>query len=403
MFSILPAALVLFVLASLFKISFIYNVSYVLFGVYVLAALWSRRSLTDLRCRRRYQERALLGDVVTVTLEVQNRGWLPVPWVQFHDRLPLALISPPFYRTLVSLQPRETRTFSYELHCRQRGWYQIGPLTAQLGDVFGLNDRHQDFSAGAQLTVYPKILPIDELGLPSKSPFGHLRTRQLLYEDPSRVIGVREYQSGDSLRNVNWKVTASSGRLQVKKLEPAMTLETVVLLNLNTTEYNRSYVYSASEMAIVVAASIANHLASLRQEVGLLTNGIDPADPHVGALAGYLPRKGRAQLASILELLGRVTVVAEQPFLPALRAEVKRLPWGATLVVVTPRETEELLETALPLRRAGFNVVLIYVDYPNPEPFEAAHQRAAMLGMRAHRVWREEDVDVWRRQVQSAV
>ncbi|MGH2457990.1 MAG: DUF58 domain-containing protein [Chloroflexota bacterium] len=402
MFSILPAALILFVLASLFKISFMYNVSYVLFGVYVLATIWSQRTTRDLRFRRRYQERALLGDVVEVTLEVENRGWLPVPWVQFHDRLPIALITPPFYRAVVSLQPKEIRRFTYELHCRQRGWYQIGPLTAQLGDVFGLNNRQQDFSAGNQITVYPKILPIDELGLPSKSPFGHLRTRQLLYEDPSRVIGVREYQSGDSLRKVNWKVSASSGRLQVKKLEPAMTLDTVILLNVNLAEYTRQYAYAAAELGIVVAASVVNHLASLRQEVGLLTNGADPADPRVAGLAGYLPRKGRGQLTSILELLGRVTVVSDRSFWPAIRSEIKRLPWGATLVIVTPRETEELLETTLPLLRSGFNVVLIYVDYPNPEVYEVAHQRAALLGMRAYRVWREEDVDVWRRQIRSA-
>src|SRR6185437_6366271 len=165
----------------------------------------------------------------------------------------------------------------------------------------------------------------------------------------------------------------------------------------NTTEYTRQYAYGAVEMGIVVAASVANHLASLRQEVGLLTNGVDPADPRLTGLAGYLPRKGRGQLTSILELLGRVTVVSDRPFWPSLRGEIKRMPWGATLVVVTPRESEELLETTVPLLRAGFNVVLIYVDYPNPEVYEVAHRRAAVLGMRAYRVWREEDVDVWRR------
>lgn len=399
MFSLLPAALVLFILASLFKISFIFNVSYVLFGVYLLASFWSRRSMADLRIQRRYQERALLGDVVEVELAVENRGWLPVPWLEVHDRLPLALATPPFFRALVSLQPREKRVFRYELHCRQRGWYPIGPLTVQLGDVFGVRNRQQDYAAGAHLTVYPKILPIDELGLPSKSPFGHLRTQQLLYEDPSRVVGVRDYQSGDSLRKINWKVSASSGRLQVKKLEPAMTLETVILLNVDTSEYTRQHAYSGAEMAIIVAASIANHLAGLRQEVGLLSNGTDPADPSLAGLTGYLPRKGRSQLTAILELLGRLVVTNDRRFWPLLSNEIRRLPWGATLVLVTPRETSQLLETVLPLRRSGFSVVLVYVDYANPEVYELAHQRAAVLAVPSYRVWREEDVDVWRRRV----
>jgi len=402
-FSLLPAAVILFVIASLFKISFIYNVSYLLFAVYFFATFWSQRTMNDLRVTRSYQERALLGDVVEVRLEIENRGWLPIPWLFFHDRLPLALISPPFFRRLISLQPHEKRCFRYELHCRQRGWYQIGPLTAGLGDVFGLSFRQRDYAAGVHLTVYPKILPLDELGFPSKSPFGDLRTRQLLYEDPSRVVGVRDYQTGDSLRKINWKVSASSGRLQVRKLEPAMTLETVVLLNVNRSEYDRQHAYAGAEQAIVVAASVINHLAGLRQEIGLLTNGVDPAVPDATGLAGYLPGKGRAHLISILELLGRLNVVDERPFWSELRPEFQRLPWGATLVVVTPRETPELLETIMPLRRAGFNVVLVYVDYPNALVWEPAQRHAATLGLTAYRIWRDDDVEIWRRLARTGV
>jgi uncharacterized protein (DUF58 family) len=400
--SLIPAALILFVVASLLRVSFIYNVAYVLFAVYLLATLWSRRSLNDLRVRRTYAERALIGDVVEVTLVIENTGLLPVPWLLFHERLPLAMIAPPFFRAVVSIQPRETRRFVYELHCRQRGWYAIGPLTATLGDVFGLSLREREFGAGHRLTVYPKILPLDELGLPSRSPFGHLRTRQPLYEDPARVVGVREYQSGDSMRRINWKASASSGQLQVRKLEPAMTLESVVLLNVNLPEFERAHSYNAAELGIVVAASVANHLAGLRQEVGLLTNGLDPAEGETSpttSMVGYLPRKGRSQLVSVLELLGRLSLAHERPFWPLVRGEMQRLPWGATLVFVTSSETDELLETVLPLQRAGFSVVLIYVDYPNPASFELARRRAAMLGMPAFRVWREQDLDVWRRQV----
>jgi len=400
---ILPAALILFLLATLFKISFIYTVSYVLFGVYLLATLWSARVLHDVRFRRRCAPRALHGDDVEVVLEIENRGWFPVPWMQIHERLPVALSSPPFFRSLVSLGPRETRRFRYLLHCRQRGWYQIGPLTVSLGDVFGLSARQGDVLPAEHLTVYPRILPIDELGFPSKSPFGQLRTPQILYEDPARVIGVRDYQVGDSPRRINWKVSASSGRLQVRKLEPAMTLEAVILLNVDTSDYTRQYAYAQTELAIEVAASLANHLVGLRQEVGLLTNGVDPIGEPVPGLVGYLPRKGRSQLTIILDLLGRLVVVNQRPFCLAVRGEMKRLPWGATLIIITSHESPELLETVLPLRRAGYNVVVIYMDYPNPEVFEEAQHRAALLGLRAYRIWREGDVDIWQQHIRTVV
>ena len=405
MLSLLPIAVALFLLASFLKISFVYIVAYVLFAVYALARFWINRNAQDLRCRRIFSERALIGDVVDVTVRVDNLGLLPCPWVRVHDRLPVELVSPPLFESVFAIGPRASQDFTYQLTCRQRGWYSLGPLTLSLGDVLGMNERRRIFSTAEHLTVYPRILPLDELGFPSKSPFGHLRSRQPLYEDPSRAIGVRPYQSGDSLRSINWKATASSGDLQVRKLEPAMTLETVIFLNVNLPEYVRQSSYSAAETAIVTAASIANHLVTLRQEVGLLTNGLDPAASESSIddrLAGYLPHKGRGQLISVLELLGRLEVAHDRPFWPRVRQDIARLPWGATLAFVSPSETDELMDTVLPLQRSGFNVVLIYVDYPSPASFEPASRRARSLGFRAFRVWREVDLDVWRRQPTGA-
>lgn len=401
MFNPLLVALILFLLASIFKISYIYTASYILFAIYLLATFWSQRNANDLQFARNFQPQALFGDEIDVTLVVENRGWLPVPWLRVHDRLPIALITPPFYQALVPLQPRERRTFTYRLSCRQRGWYEIGPLTADLGDVFGLSSRKREFSGGSHLTVYPKILSLDELGFPSKSPFGNLRTRQILYEDPSRIVGVREYQAGDSLRKINWKVTASSGRLQVRKLEPAMTLQTVVLLNVSREEYDRATAQTAIERAIVVAASIVNHLGDLRQEVGLLSNGTDPTESTPEGMIGYLPRKGRGQVTSILDVLGRLSIPDDRSFCALVRSELQRLPWGATLVVVTSRESEDLLQTMYLLHRTGFTIVLVYVDCPSDAEFDVARQKAAMLGLAAYRIQRDEDVEIWRKRAQT--
>ena len=54
---------------------------------------------------------------------------------------------------------------------------------------------------------------LTSLSLPSHSPLGTLRHTQPIFEDPSRVTGKRDYISGDSLRRVDWKATAATGRL----------------------------------------------------------------------------------------------------------------------------------------------------------------------------------------------
>jgi uncharacterized protein (DUF58 family) len=407
MVNLLAPAVLLFVVASLLKISFVYNVAYLLFAVYVLLRIWTERSIRDVQVRRLLATRALLGDDVEVVLEIENLGWLPIPWVLINDRLPVSLTVPPFFRTLLALKPKERRRFTYHLHCRARGWYEIGPLTVALGDVLGVNQRQREELSSQHLTVYPKILPLDEVGFPSRSPFGNLRARQRLYEDPSRVVGIRDYQIGDSLRSINWKASASAGTLQVRRLEPAMTLQTIIFLDVLLREFDRGTAYAAAEFGVVVAASLANHLIELRQEVGVLTNGADPAAARdVGEsprLTGYLPGKGRGHLTLVLELLGRLELANAREFWPNVQSEVRRLPWGATLVFVVPSETSQLLDVVLLLKRSGFNVVLVYLDYPDRTVFRLAERRAASMGIASFRVWSDADVDVWRRAVSPEV
>ena len=395
MHKLLLFAVLVTLVALLLRVSVIFYVLYILLGVYLVARLWISRSVAGISVSRIHDPRCLLGDTIRVRLEVENRSLWPVPWLRIHDHFPVQMATPIGFLQLTSLMPHEKQTFTYEMRSKQRGYYKVGPLDLTSGDIFGLNHRQVAFSDEGHVTVYPQIVPLDDLGLPSKTPFGHLRTRMPLYEDPARVIGVRDYQSGDSLRKINWKTTATSGRLQVKKYEPAMTLQTVILLSLNLEEYEIRNAYWATEMAIVVAASVASHLAGLRQEVGLITNGVDPLVE--AEVVGLPPRKGREHVTGILELLGRVNARTGGSFCQLLRSQMSHLPWGATLMVIASHEDEELWSTLLALRRAGFSVVVVFCDYPSRGAFEHAQQHGASLGFACYRVWQVEDMDVWRR------
>ena len=286
--NLLLIGVVLVFFAASFRISFFYYILYFFIIVALLARFWIWRAWRTLEIRRDFDDHAFLDETVTLRLRVRNGGRLPLPWVRVEDRLPTrlgalrtgrgeGLAGRDAYRAVVSLLAGETRTLEYSVHAARRGYYPIGPLSVDLGDVFGFYGRSLRTAMPAFLTVYPRIVSLEQLGLPSKSPFGSLRTTEIIYEDPSRVSGVRDYFRGDSLRKVNWKVSAALGRLQVKTYEPAITLDTMLVLNLDQEEYDLAYADGAMELAITTAASLANHLAGLRQPFGLLSNGRDAA------------------------------------------------------------------------------------------------------------------------------
>jgi uncharacterized protein (DUF58 family) len=388
---------VLIAVAFFTKLDLFFYLLYALFGIYVLGRWWARRSVTAVSLVRRHDDRVFVGESFVVDVEVRNRSWLPILWLRLNDTVPAELTSGPALRQVLSLRPREHRKLSYRLAGHRRGYYQVGPLVGLGGDMLGTATYESRQEADDCVIVYPKIVALRGLGLPSQSPFGALPSRERIFEDPTRIRGVRDYQPGDSLRQMDWKTSARVGSLQVRRLEPAIALETAVFLNLAGADYPRPDRTEAAERGIVIAASAAVHLVEKRQAVSLVTNGYDPLSEDREATPGLPLRKGRAHLMNLLDLLARVEVTQGEtavPFLDLLSRKSLGLPWGSTVVVITAREVEGLLDSLLALRRRGL-AVLVVLTAPARGFREMAH-RAEQIGIQVVRIWSERDMDVWR-------
>jgi uncharacterized protein (DUF58 family) len=392
MTDLIPFLLLLFVIAAFLRVDFFFTVVYLLLTVVLISRVWVQRAASQLSAAREFTPRAFPGDRVAVDLTVRNAGWLPVPWLEVDESRSVELASSPFQR-VVSLGRREERTFAYTVVCRRRGVHPIGPLTLRTGDLLGVARRRFVRLEADHVIVYPRVVPLRQLGLPTRSPHVALPATAHLFEDPARIMGVRGYQRGDSQRRIHWPATARTGQLLVKQYQPAIARETLVCLSLNREDYARRTWYSATELAIVVAASIANHVI-LREKLpaGLLTEAWDPLAEETVPFS--LPmRSERAHLMSILEVLARVEVAPDAVFVDLLRRQSVKLPWGTTLTVVTGRGDQAMLNTLVYLRRAGFAISLVLVQ-PG-DPADALQDQADLLGIPVHRVWREADLEAW--------
>jgi len=327
-------------------------------------------------------------------LNFKNLSMLPVPWLLFNDTFSTVLSSPAFFREVISLKSKGTYTAEYTLTARRRGHYQIGPLILQSGDLLGINKNLSRTFEANSLIVYPKIIPITRLGLPTYSPQVILPTPVPLFRDNTRIIGVKNYIAGDNPRHIHWPATAATGRLLVKQFQTAIARETTLFLNLDLADYGRpGQAGVAIELAIVVAASLVNHVIMLEElPVGLLATAYDPLTQQTRQFR-LSPGKGQAHLMQILEVLARVEGLSEAGFLANLRQQAVHLAWGATIVIITSLETEELLKTLLLLKRSGFQVTLVLVQ---PAAYVYAEDnRASGLGLPTFKIKREQDIEAW--------
>lgn len=394
----LPLLIVLLLIAAFMRGNFALTLIYLVVGALAAGMWWARRSVTQVETQRRFSGHAFLGEQVKIQLDVQNKGWLPVPWLELRETLPVALVGPNSFQTVTNLSSRSRARFEYVVQARKRGYYPIGPLSLSTGDILGLSSSLRAVIPSESLVVYPKIIPFTSMDIPSQSPQGTLRHTLPLFEDPTRVFGKRGYTSGDSLRRIDWKSSASSGRLQVKVFEPSIALETFVVLNLNAEDYYYRSRIDSTELAIVIAASVSNWIIGRKQLAGMLVNGRDPLAAD-GVPQPIPPRKGKRHMMRLLETLARVEMTDNSSLLPLLQGQRYQLPWGTTLIVITGSADDELLEELYQARRSGQNAVLILAGGNTAEA--DARRRARAFGIPVFPIGTERDLNLWMRGAQG--
>jgi uncharacterized protein (DUF58 family) len=340
-----------------------------LFVIIVVSGTWSRLSLFGLHYRRHFSEtRAFLGETIDLTLEVRNQKLLPLTWLKISDIFSPAL---PLNRGEVVLNRAtnlgEFRTFwmpgafqrltrRFTIQCTQRGYHTYGPATISTGDGFGLFDRKALAHRQERIIVYPRLYSVAELRLPAKNPFGERGSQLQLFEDPLRTVGIREWQPGESIRRVHWKATARHQQMLSRVYEPSEEPQVLIFLNVATLPRHwQGIIPELQERAISVASSLAAFCAESRLPVGLIANGFLPGSDQPIRL---LPGRSPDQLVRILELLAAITPFATQPIEEMIWRESPRLPWGATLLVVTAIAHDDLLAALLDLGQAGRQIVL---------------------------------------------
>jgi uncharacterized protein (DUF58 family) len=340
--------------------------------------VWERYCLVGLGYRRSLgQTRAMFGEEVSLTLEIVNDKPLPLAWLEIEDTVPgpglmlkPANVSPshiPGRRILgilLSVRWYERVRRHYRVTCAARGFHAFGPATLRTGDVFGLATQEVEIPGEDYLLVYPKIVPLERLGLPARNPFGDVPLRrQWLFEDPMRTVGVREYRPGDSPRRLHWTATARAPgqALQVKVFEPTTTHRLHVVLNISTGGQNWSwqgYDPEVLEAAIATAASVANWATERGLLVGLAANA---KLFRSSAAVRIPPSRDPRQMMHVLEALARLVPMATMAAETLVELEGRELAYGTTVVMVTAFANQELVQQLQRLRRAGHQPALLLV------------------------------------------
>jgi uncharacterized protein (DUF58 family) len=346
-----------------------------------VSRLWNRYCLSRVEYKRRLTaNRVFYGEETVFEIEVTNRKPLPLPWLHIEDEIPqqvtllkgkaaqaaedrvvLSNILP------INMYHRVTRRFP--LKCDRRGLFLFGPTRLHSGDLFGFFKRTMMIDTTDALLVYPRLVPLEELGIPSHQFFGDIRLKQHLFQDPVLTAGVRDYHPGDSLKRIHWKSTARVGKLQTKLFEPTTTVDISMFLDVRTLEapYWGS-IQQLHELAIITAAAIARGALENGFRVGLYVNQITRFSR---GLARVPHSQHPEQLERILETLAQIHQVDNIKLERYIRQEASGLPYGSTIVAISAVPSPELAATLLDMQRLGRSAALVKVAGEAPDASRA--------------------------------
>jgi uncharacterized protein (DUF58 family) len=340
-----------------------------------MTGLWNRWSLLRVSYEREFgQRRAFPDDQVELVIRIANRKPLPLVGLVVREIIPanlelsgqeheLDIEGRQVLHRATNLRWYEGVVWRYRVRCLARGAYRLGPAQIEGGDPFGFYRTVREITERPSLIVYPRPLPLAELGLPARHPLGDLRARQLI-RDPLRTIGVRDYHPDDPLKDVHWSATARTGTLQTRVYEPTTARELAIFLDLDSFErYWQGIDEQQVERLISAAATVARAGLDEGYAVGLYVNG---APVEFEQLVRLPPGRSPAQLERIMETLARLTPYSVTSIARLLRTTTRDLPWGATLLLLSAIAPEATRAALLRQRESGRQVAWLYLGDDKP-------------------------------------
>jgi uncharacterized protein (DUF58 family) len=343
-----------------------------------------------------------IGGKVEVTLTVRNKGGLPVPWVLVEELLPEKMPATGERARLFTLGPHKKEKMVYQVVLNRRGYHQIGPSLIEAGDLFGFFRRYKALAAADYVTVFPALEHIMEFDIAARRPMGTVKVTDKIFEDPTKIIGVREYAPGDPFNRIHWKTTARTGTLYSKVYDPSKVIGATFVLDFHRSGYKGQHGHERGELAITTVASLADYIAGANEQVGLVTNGRDLAEvaryeaqPLLGkarnkiistaravekprSLAPLIipTRKGAEQGRLMLETLARLDYTDGLTIDKALEYSIQRLGRDSATLVVAPELSDSLALSLGILKEAGYLVSLFIIEN-EPGYFEAVDKMAS--------------------------
>ncbi len=359
-----------FSIACLFVLSYfledLYGVSRllitILFTFFLFDILLLFRNKTGIQASRIVPEKLSNGDESPIEIKVVNRflfkaeitiiDELPVQW-QIRD-----------FNIKSNLKSSEEKLFKYNVRPTERGEYHFGNVNVFTCSPIGLIARRQQFDFNKMVPNYPSFLQLKKyefIAFTNRLKFFGLKKIRRI-GNTLEFEQIKDYVSGDDIRNINWKATAKKNSLMVNQYQDEKSQPVYSIIDKGRVMKMPFKSLSLLDYAINATLVISSIVLRKNDKAGMFTFS-RKVENRVAA------QQRKSHMNIILETLYNIeTDFAESDF-SRLYVDIKRsLNQRSLLLLYTNFETLDALHRQLPyLQAIAKTHLLVVIFFENTE------------------------------------
>ena len=254
----------------------------------------------------------------------------------------------------LSLSPGETTQLDYKFQAA-RGVYSWDVVQVCVSDPFGLFEYKREIPAFGELLVLPAPMKTRPVMLnPRHTMHAPGPTPARLAGAGTNFWGVREYRSGDSLAQINWRLKARHpNKLFTNEFEREEIADFGLILDTRKLSSANSVEGALFEYSVSGAMSLAESFLKNGNRVSLLVYG----KPISSVFPGY----GKKHLHMLQRNLAHARLGEYIPFTYLAYFPTRLFP-ARSVIVIFSRVHRRDLEVYARLRSYGYDVLLISPD-----------------------------------------
>ena len=279
------------------------------------------------------------GEQITVSYEVTNKGNLPIFYlgVSFSFEGGISILEDEKWR-----EKHVTRNFTgtsvncsffmpahktvrgrFHIALEKRGIYRLGRCYLEAGDLLGLNVSVSSIEGNRVIVCTAAMAESDPQVEVLGGFIGDISVRRFIMEDPSLLVGYREYTGHEPMKKISWTQSAKTGKLMVKQNDFTLDTDVAIAVNLERNEASMADM----ERLFELVRTACEKLEEMKIPYAFISNG---------DLRQFQQGFGRAHLGAILRSIGLSGAACYNSFDNLIERCIAGNRTNRSYIIVTP-------------------------------------------------------------------